>query len=95
MFTSDDLISVQGNIYTLVDKDGYLVRENAPAGERVQYSLSGGGGGGGTEYSAGSGLILNGTTFSIDGSVVATQSYVNGLIGNINSILDTINGEVI
>lgn len=94
MKNNDDLLSVQGSVYTLVDAEGYLVREDTKNG-RFRYPTSGGGGGG-TEYSAGSGLLLNdNNAFSIDGEVVATNSYVNGLIGDINSILDNINGEVI
>lgn len=90
MLSNDDLLSVQNNIYTLVDAEGYLVREDIE-GERKRYPFEGGGG----EYEAGSGIILSGNVFSIDQEVVATNSYVSGLIGNIDSILDNINGEVI
>ena len=42
-------------------------------------------------------LCYNGTGgwFKVDNQEYASQSYVNGLIGDINSILDDINGEVV
>lgn len=44
-----------------------------------------------TTYSAGTGLNLNGTTFSVDGTVFATINYVDTQIGNIATILQTLN----
>lgn len=44
MKNNDDFLALQGNVYTLVDKDGYLVRENTE-GERKRYALEGEGGG--------------------------------------------------
>jgi hypothetical protein len=43
MKNNDDFLAMQGNVYTLVDKDGYLVRENTE-GERKRYALEGEGG---------------------------------------------------
>lgn len=37
MKNNDDLLSVQGSVYTVVDAEGYLVREDTK-GERVRYS---------------------------------------------------------
>ena len=59
MRANDDLLSVQNSIYTLVDSEGYLVREDT-LGERKRYPLNAGG-----SYEAGEGLILSGTTFSV------------------------------
>ena len=44
-----------------------------------------------TTYSSG-GCTL---TFTAVGDIIATEGYVNGIVGNINSVLDSINGEVI
>lgn len=44
-----------------------------------------------TTYSAGSGLGLTGTTFSVDTTTIATVSYVNGIVGDIESALSAIN----
>jgi hypothetical protein len=45
MKNNDDMLTRQGDVYTLVDKDGYLVREDTN-GERKKYLLEGEGGGG-------------------------------------------------
>jgi hypothetical protein len=44
MKNNDDMLTRQGDVYTLVDKDGYLVREDTN-GERKKYLLEGEGGG--------------------------------------------------
>lgn len=44
-----------------------------------------------TTYSAGIGLNLNGTAFSVDDTVFATISYVDGLVGDIETALQTLN----
>jgi hypothetical protein len=49
---------------------------------------------GGTNYTAGEGVVIADNTVSADFDVVTRKSYVDEQIGNINSILDTINGEV-
>lgn len=55
-------------------------------------SGSGGSGGSGTTYTAGTGLILNGTEFSIDDSVVTTLTssavFTNGLSGSLTHLAD-------
>ena len=47
------------------------------------------------QYSAGNGLKLTNNEFSVDFETVAKKSDIDSAIGNINSILDNINGEVI
>lgn len=44
-----------------------------------------------TTYTAGSGLSLTGTAFSVDTTTIATVSYVNGLVGDIETALHAIN----
>lgn len=44
-----------------------------------------------TTYSAGTGLNLTGTTFSVDDTVFATINYVDTQIGDIETILQTLN----
>jgi hypothetical protein len=44
-----------------------------------------------TTYTAGSGLSLNGTAFSVDTTTIATVSYVDGLVGDIETALHAIN----
>lgn len=44
-----------------------------------------------TTYSAGTGLNLTNTTFSVDDTVFATINYVDTQIGNIETILQTLN----
>ena len=46
MKNNDDMLTRQGDVYTLVDADGYVVREDIN-GERKRYALEGEGGGGG------------------------------------------------
>lgn len=46
MKNNDDMLTRQGDVYTLVDADGYVVREDLN-GERKRYALEGEGGGGG------------------------------------------------
>lgn len=72
MRSNDDLLSVQGNVYTLVDAEGYLVREDIKNG-RWRYPVKDDD----TKYTAGSGLILNENEFSIDFTQVA-QAYTAG-----------------
>ena len=61
MKNNDDLLSVQGSVYTVVDAEGYLVREDIK-GERVRY-LPGGGGGSSTDNI----LIVEGEKLKIGG----------------------------
>lgn len=59
MKNNDDLLSMQGNVYTLVDAEGYLVREDIN-GSRKRYPLtSGGEGGGGASYTEGEGIYIS------------------------------------
>lgn len=44
-----------------------------------------------TTYTASSGLSLNGTAFSVDTTTIATVSYVDGLVGDIETALHAIN----
>lgn len=44
-----------------------------------------------TTYTASSGLSLTGTAFSVDTTTIATVSYVNGLVGDIETALHAIN----
>lgn len=44
-----------------------------------------------TTYTAGTGLDLTNGAFSVDTSVIATVSYVDGLVGDIEAALDIIN----
>lgn len=44
-----------------------------------------------TTYTASSGLNLTGTAFSVDTTTIATVSYVNGLVGDIEMALHAIN----
>lgn len=76
MKSNDDLLSVQGTVRTLVDAEGYLVREDIK-GERKRYPTSVSG----NVYSAGEGLSLDETTFSVDFNEVAKPYSVgSGLI---------------
>ena len=62
MKNNDDMLSKQGEVYILVDQDGYLVREDVESGTRFRYPISDDD----TKYKAGEGLILSGDTFSVD-----------------------------
>ena len=72
MKNNDDLLSVQGNVYTLVDVEGYLVREDTLNATRFRYPVKDDD----TRYTAGSGLILSDNQFSVDTSVIATKNEV-------------------
>jgi len=61
MKNNDDLLSVQGSVYTLVDAEGYLVREDI-LGQRTRYPVKDDD----TKYEAGEGLELSGNVFSVD-----------------------------
>jgi len=87
MKASDDLLSVQGTVRTLVDKEGYLVREDSLNG-RYRYPLSGGPG---QSYTAGSGLILDNNEFSVDFTSVAAKDDVITYSAGSGLVLD--NGE--
>lgn len=71
MKSNDDLLSVQGTVRTLVDAEGYLVREDSQDG-RYRYPISGS-----TSYTAGSGIILNNNEISIDSDVVSLKSDIS------------------
>jgi len=73
MKASDDLLSVQGTVRTLVDADGYLVREDSLNG-RTRYPVKDDD----TKYTAGSGLVLSGNTFSIDNTVALKSDLFSG-----------------
>lgn len=72
MKNNDDLLSVQGSVYTLVDSEGYLVREDTKNG-RFRYPIKDDD----TKYLAGDGLVLSGNVFSVDYTKVA-QAYEAG-----------------
>ena len=145
MKNNDDFLTRQGDIYTLVDANGYLVREDIK-GERKRYLLQGEGGEGGGAVNSVNGQTgdvvieiptvpsklvnsVNGKTGEVvidiptipsklvnsvngkTGEVVidiptktsdltnnsdfTTKGYVDGKFGDIETILDAINGEVI
>ena len=78
MKNNDDLLSVQQNIYTLVDKDGYLVREDVVTGERQRYPY----GSAGAEVDPiFSGLSAN---FATSGQL----AQLSGIVGEVNTILE-------
>jgi len=85
MKASDDLLSVQGTVRTLVDKEGYLVREDSLNG-RYRYPLEAG-----QPYTAGSGLILDNNEFSVDFTSVAAKDDVITYSAGSGLVLD--NGE--
>jgi hypothetical protein len=64
MKNNDDMLTRQGDIYTLVDKDGYLVREDTN-GERKKYLLEGEGGGGAADEGGVNGDALKTTGSSL------------------------------
>lgn len=68
MKNNDDLLSMQGNVYTLVDAEGYLVREDIN-GSRKRYPLTSGGGSG-VEYTPGEGIFISDNEISVDGSFI-------------------------
>ncbi len=74
MRSNDDLLSVQGKIYTLVDSEGYLVREDIE-GERTRYPLSGGG----AEYTAGDGISIEDDQISVDFTKVKSIENKNNI----------------
>ena len=47
----------------------------------------------GKTYTAGTGLNLSNNSFSVNTDIIASREYVDDLVGNIDSILDSINGE--
>ena len=68
MKNNDDLLSMQGNVYTLVDAEGYLVREDIN-GSRKRYPLTSEGGSG-VEYTPGEGIFISDNEISVDGSFI-------------------------
>lgn len=48
-----------------------------------------------TKYTAGEGLTLTETSFTVDTEVIASREYVEGLVGDINTVLDAINQEML
>lgn len=72
MKSNDDLLSVQGTVRTLVDAEGYLVREDSQNG-RWRYPIKDDD----TKYTAGSGIVLNNNEFSIDSSIVSLKSDIS------------------
>lgn len=45
-------------------------------------------------YDAGTGLVLKGTTFSIDTEMIATQTYVDTQVGPVQDVLDELNASL-
>lgn len=80
MKASDDLLSVQGTVRTLVDAEGYLVREDSQNG-RYRYPVKDDD----TKYTAGYGLELSGNIFSIDSSIIPDKDEVSGMISGIQT----------
>ena len=76
MKNNDDFLSRQGSVYTLVDDEGYLVREDPATNFRERYSLTDID----TKYQAGYGLELSGNTFLIDQSITPDKDAVTGMI---------------
>ena len=85
MKNNDDMLSKQGEVYILVDQDGYLVREDVESGTRFRYPISDDD----TKYKAGEGLILSGDTFSVDKTMIPSTSDVNTMINGSISGLQT------
>ena len=87
MKNNDDMLTRQGTIYTLVDKDGYLIREDTN-GERKRYALVGEGGGGGAELPENIVNTVNGQTGDVTLDIPELpESIVNSfntLSGNID-----------
>ena len=76
MKNNDDFLSRQGTVYTLVDSEGYLVREDPKTNFRERYSLTDID----TKYQAGYGLELSGNIFLVDESIIPNKTEVNELI---------------
>ena len=101
MKNNDDLLSMQGNVYTLVDAEGYLVREDIN-GSRKRYPLNSEGGGGGIEYKQGNGIVINDDTISINEADVKDivnqfinyESDIPGSISDANNQIGEINDEI-
>lgn len=85
MRSNDDFLSRQGSVYTLVDSQGFLVRQDPFTNFRERYSL-----GNGQDYQAGTGLILSGNTFSIDSSIIPDKNEVSGMISGYQTNLQSV-----
>lgn len=83
MKNNDDMLTRQGDVYTLVDKDGYLVREDTN-GERKKYLLEGEGGG----------ELPENLVTSVNGQTGDVNINIPVLPKNIVNTFNTFTGEV-
>ena len=82
-------IQINGNNISITITNG----EKGADGERGPQGPSGKDGA--IQYTAGDNITIQNNQISANLSNYALKSYVDGLIGDINTLLDTINGEVI
>lgn len=80
MLLNDTLLKDVNGFKLLINKDARLVYQTND-GTRYMFPLQSG-----SEYQAGNGLILSANTFSIDESIVADKTYVDGKIDNKRTI---------
>ena len=86
------LIGEEGPYYTKSQTDTLLSGKQAALTAGTNISISGSTiSATDTTYTASSGLSLTGTAFSVDTTTIATVSYVNGLVGDIETALHAIN----
>lgn len=87
MKNNDDMLTRQGDVYTLVDKDGCLIREDIN-GDRKKYLLEGEGDGGGAELPENIVNTVNGQTGDVTLDIPELPANIvntfNGLSGDIN-----------
>jgi hypothetical protein len=92
---SDNTISVDFDVVAKKsDIKTYKAGTNISIAEdgTISCTVSGGGG----SYTAGTGIAISAeNAISVDTEVIASREYIDGKIGDIDTILDSINGEVI
>lgn len=83
MKNNDDMLTRQGDVYTLVDKDGRLIREDINGG-RKKYLLEGeGGGGGGAELPENIVNTVNGQTGDV---TIDIPEFPESIVNSFNTL---------